>query len=479
MHSTAQPDDTQQRLVTALRDAGCYPHAARRVSLVETHISWVLLAGSYAYKIKKALDLGFLDFSTLAARRHCCDEELRLNRRLAPQIYLDVVPIGGHPDAPVLGAEPALEYAVRMRRFAAARQFDRLLARGQLLPQHIDLLARRIAQFHAALPPAAADSPYGSPSSICAAAQQNFVQMRPLLRDAVDLATLDDLQQATTSACAALAPLMTARRQQGRVRECHGDLHLGNIVMLRGQAAPFDGIEFNADLRWIDVISEIAFTVMDLRQYRRADLASRFLNGWLEESGDYAGLALLRFYVAYRAAVRAKVGAIRLAQDGLSARALQQALAECRRYLALAQQAWQPGRPALIITHGLPGSGKTTFSQQALERLGAIRIRSDVERKRLHGLSPLAASSSQPGAGLYGADATRLTYARLLELAHDLLRAGYCVIVDAAFLKREERAQFRQLAGQMQAPFAIASVRAGEATLRARISQRQCAGTDA
>ncbi|HEY6094155.1 MAG TPA: phosphotransferase, partial [Gallionellaceae bacterium] len=370
MRSTAHPDDTQQRLLAALRAAAPYPHAVRQVRLIETHISWVLLAGSYAYKIKKAVDLGFLDFSTLAARRRCCEEELRLNRRLAPQIYLDIVPLGGSADAPVLGAEPALEYAVRMKRFAGAGQFDRLLARGKLLPQHIDLLARRIAQFHAALPPAAPDSPYGSPSSICAAALQNFAQMRPLLQDAGDLASLDALQHATTAACTALASVMAARRQQGRVRECHGDLHLGNIVLSHGQPLPFDGIEFNADLRWIDVINEVAFTVMDLQQYRRADLASRFLNGWLEESGDYAGLALLRFYVAYRAAVRAKVSAIRLAQAGLTARVRQQALAECRRYLALAQQAWQVNRPALIITHGLPGSGKTFFSQQALERLG-------------------------------------------------------------------------------------------------------------
>src|SRR5512139_2086431 len=470
MRSTAPADDTQQRLVAALRAAARYPHAVRQVRLLETHISWVLLAGSYAYKIKKAVNLGFLDFSTLAARRHCCEEELRLNRRLAPQIYLEVVPIGGSPDAPVLGAEPALEYAVKMRRFAGTQQFDRLLARGKLLPQHIDLLARRVAQFHAGLPPVASDSPYGSPSSICAAAQQNFAQMRPLLQDVGDQASLDSLQQNTATACTALAALMKARQQQGRVRECHGDLHLGNIVLSHGQPVPFDGIEFNADLRWIDVINEVAFTVMDLQQYQRADLASRFLNGWLEESGDYASLALLPFYVAYRAAVRAKVSAIRLAQAGLSAHARRRALAECRRYLALAQQAWQPGSAALIITHGLPGSGKTTFSQQALERLGVIRIRSDVERKRLHGLAPLATSSSQPGAGLYGADATRLTYARLLELARELLQGGHSVIVDAAFLKRDERAQFRELASQLDAPFAIASVRASAATLHVRIS---------
>jgi hypothetical protein len=232
-------------------------------------------------------------------------------------------------------------------------------------------------------------------------------------------------------------------------------------------------------LRWIDVISEIAFTVMDLQHQRRHDLASRFLNAWLQESGDYGSVRLLRFYVAYRAVVRAKVCAIRASQANQGRRARAAALASCRSYLALAGRSLERDKTALIITHGLPGSGKTIFAQAALERFGAIRIRSDVERKRLHDLAPLADSRSSPGTGLYAAEATRRTYARLLELAADLLKAGYTVIVDAAFLRQDERAQFSQLAHGLAVPFVIASLQASRNTLGTRISQRLQAGKDA
>ena len=296
---------------------------------------------------------------------------------------------------------------------------------------------------------------------------------------AADQPLLEAMRAAVASQCDQLAGLMTNRLQQGFVRECHGDLHLGNIVLLRGEAVPFDAIEFNADLRWIDLVNEIAFTVMDLLQHRRTDLAWRLLNGWLEEGGDYVGLALLPFYLSYRAAVRAKVSAIRLAQPGLTARGREAALAESRRYLRLAQQALKPGKPLLILTHGLPGSGKTTFSQQALEQLGAIRIRSDVERKRLHGLPPLADSRSAAGSGMYGSAATTRTYAHLLQLAGTLLEQGYRVIVDAAFLREQERGDFRRLAQQLDVPCVITSLQCSEAELHRRIVQRQQAGSDA
>ncbi len=480
MHDTPQTDgDIQRRLIAALRDARCYPHAASSVRLVETHISWVLLAGRYAYKIKKSVNLGFLDFTTLSARRFFCEEEIRLNRRLAPQIYLDVIAIGGKPDAPVLGAEPALEYAVRMRRFTVSRQMDRLLARDRVLPRHMDILAGTIAHFHGGLPAAGAASPYGTAAAIRAAAMENFRHLLALLGDSSDQASVAALQQASEAEFAICEPHFVARHAQGYVRECHGDLHLGNIVLLGQQPVPFDGIEFNPALRWIDVISEIAFTVMDLQQYQRHDLASRFLNTWLQESGDYSGVAVLHFYIAYRAAVRAKVSAIRAAQAGLGKRDQAAALASCRSYLQLSAQSLACGRPVLIITHGLPGSGKTTFAQAALERLGAIRIRSDVERKRLHDLSPLAASLAQSGSGLYGTDATQRTYTRLLDLARSLLAAGYPVIVDAAFLKQTERAQFRKLARELAVPFVIASMQASDSILSARITRRLQAGNDA
>lgn len=479
MHSGAHNDyPAQQQLVEALCDPGRYPHPARTVHLVETHISWVLLAGRYAYKIKKAVDLGFLNFTDLAARRFYCEEEIRLNGRLAPQLYLDVVIIGGSPQRPVLGAGPAIEYAVRMRRFASARQMDRLLARGLVTPTHIDRLAATLARFHAGLPPAKPDSAFGTADAVHAPALQNFEQLAPLL-DAADTALLERLRSASEHAYAACAPWLEQRRQQGWIRECHGDLHLGNIVLLKDQPTPFDGIEFNAGLRWIDVMNEVAFLVMDLLDRNRTDLAFRLLNGYLELTGDYAGVKVLRYYLAYRAMVRAKISAIRARQQGTRPAQAKDAMAACRGYLALAATCLAQKRPALIITHGLPGCGKTTVAQAALGRLQAIRIRSDVERKRLFGLAPLQPSRSGIGDGIYSAGATQLTYARLHQLARGLLDAGFPVIVDAAFLRHAEREQFRQLAGEMAVPFVILDIRAAPATLRQRILQRLDQAKDA
>lgn len=466
---------SQQILVAALLDRHRFPHAAKSVRLVETHISWVLLAGRYAYKIKKAINLGFLNFTSLQARQFYCSEEIRLNRRLASRIYLDVIPIGGNFDAPELGIQPAIEYAVRMRRFATAKQLNHLLARGKVMPQHMDSLAAALAAFHGGLPQADANSAFGAPATIRAAAMQNFETLLSLLTAQPDRNAVAELRLSTGNAYSACEQYFIQRHAQGCVRECHGDLHLGNIVLIGKQPVPFDGIEFNPALRWIDVMDEVAFLVMDLLHGSRPDLAFRFLNAYLEETGDYAGVSVLRFYLAYRAGVRAKVSAIRAFQDPVQ----MQAMTACRNYLALAAECLSRRRPALIITHGLPGSGKSTFAQDALERLNGIRIRSDVERKRLFGMNPLDDSHSRAGDGIYGADATRRTYARLNELARDLLDAGFPVIVDAAFLKQDEREQFHALALSLSVPFAIVSMQASPATLDTRIMRRRNAASDA
>lgn len=479
MRTDAAAEEIQHRLIAALQNGACYPHAAKHVRLIETHISWVLLAGRYAYKIKKPLDLGFLDFTTLALRRYYCEEEIRLNRRLAPQLYLDVVPIGGTPDAPGLGEKNAIEYAVRMRRFAAANELHRLLQRDRIQPQHLDSLAATLASFYASLPATKLDASFGTPVAIHTAALENFSHLQASLSEAADLASVHKLREASERSFAACEPLFEQRRAQGFIRECHGDLHLGNIVLLEQQLVPFDGIEFNPALRWIDVLSDIAFTVMDFLHHRRPDFAWRFLNAYLHATGDYAGVAVLPFYMAYRAAVRAKVSAIRAAQAGISQRARNQALANCRSLIDLAAGQLARRQPALIITHGLPGSGKTTFAQAALERFQAIRIRSDVERKRLFGMDALADSHAQQGINIYDAAATQATYARLLELARSLLMAGVPVIVDAAFLRQNERERFHQLAQQLKVPFVIASMQASAETLHARITQRRHEASDA
>ena len=455
----------------------------RRVRLLETHISWVVLVGRYAYKLKKAVNLGFLDFSGLELRRYYCAEEIRLNRRLAAGIYLEVVGIGGSIENPQLHGLPVLEYAVKMRRFVVGQQFDRLLLRKVLLPQHIDSLAGKIASFHlalgAGLPEVAGEARYGTAQAVYKDVAQNFTQLQgmPLKRgDSALLAALRSASDAEFQACSAF---IEQRREQGFVRECHGDMHLANIVLLDGQATPFDGIEFNPALRWIDVINELAFPFMDLLLHKRADLAYRLLNAYLEVTGDYAGLGLLRFYLAYRAMVRAKVSAIRATQPELSPRQASREWANYRSCLALAASSFARARPVLIITYGLPGSGKTTFSQLALQKIMAIRLRSDVERKRLYGVATQANSRAQTGLDLYTAAVTQQTYVRLAELARPLLQAGYSVVVDAAFASQQQRDVFYRLAHELDIACLIASIQSSPATLRTRITQRMQAGADA
>ena len=479
--STSRESGTiaQRRLVKALLNSFQNQQDNASVKLVETHISWVLLAGRYAYKIKKAIKLAFLDFCSLQARRFYSEEELRLNRRLAPKVYLKVIAIGGSPENPALEGHPAIEYAIRMRRFPVSKQFDQLATKNKLLPGHIDSLAAIISEFHSHLPAADAHSTFGTAAAVHLAARQNFVQLRQLLASPDDVEHVAALNSASENEFSACRRVFEQRLDRGFVRECHGDLHLGNIVLMSEQAVPFDGIEFNPALRWIDVISEIAFTVMDLQYHQRSGLAFRFLNAYLETTGDYAGVRVLKFYLTYRAMVRAKVYAIRAAQAGLSAHEAASVQTSFHNLVALAADYFVRKKPVLIITHGLPGSGKTTFSQIALERFQAIRIRSDVERKRLFAVKLISDRNAETGIDFYSAESSQQTYSHLLALTRTLLTAGYTVIVDAAFVDQKERVLFRLLAEELELDFVIASIHAGTKTMRKRIAHRLRAVNDA
>lgn len=446
------------------------------VEMVETHISWVLLSGDFAWKIKKAVDFGFLDFSTLERRRFFCEEELRLNRRLAPSLYLEVVSITGTPIAPILGGDgEAIEYAVKMRRFPATAQFDDMLARGELKAAHLDAVAQKMAAFHRQAEIAAPDSPFGTSDAVRQPAQQNFTQIRRSLDNPDDLVRLENLRAWSEQAFQRLSARFAQRKHEGHIRECHGDMHLGNLAWFEGEAIPFDSLEFNENLRWVDVISEVAFLVMDLHDHGRPELAWRTLNRYLEDSGDYAGLSVLRYYLVYRALVRAKVAALGGTQPVLAGAAL----ARCREYLALAESFTRPAAPFLLITHGLSGSGKTTLSGQLATLLGAIRIRSDIERKRLFGLDGMARSGSPLDGGLYSPQGHRLTYQRLADLCKIVIEAGWPVIADAAFLQRAERQAFRVLAQDLDADYAILDLQAPPEVLRQRVAQRERTGNDA
>ncbi|MFQ5486896.1 MAG: AAA family ATPase [Gammaproteobacteria bacterium] len=467
-------------LIQALQNAALYDHPVTGFTVVETHISWVILTGDYAYKIKKPVDLGFLDFSTLEKRHFYCEEELRLNRRLAPQLYLAVVAITGSVANPQLnGSGPAIEYAVKMRQFHQDRQFDRLLARDGLRPGHIDRVAELIAGCHAHAAVARPDTPYGSPALVWQPVAENYQQILPLLRDEKDVARLQKLQQWFSEQRTAHEARFIQRKAAGYIRECHGDLHLANIALFEDEVLIFDCLEFNDRLRWIDVISDAAFLVMDLESRGQRALAWRFLNDYLHHSGDYEALPLLPYYLAYRAMVRAKVASIRRGQERLDDQAKTAAEQEFQNYLALAESYSRPRRPALFITHGLSGSGKTTITQPLLENLGAVRIRSDVERKRLFGMDSEQSAAAAPAQGLYSAAASECTYQRLAELAGTVIEAGFPVVVDATFLRREWRMAFHELARQLGVPFLILHCHAPQALLRRWIVQRRMSGGDA
>ncbi len=471
--------DNKPKSIHGLSSPACYDHPIQSVRVIETHISWILLTGDYAYKIKKPLDLGFLDFSTLDKRLAACREEVRLNKRLAPDIYLGVVPITGTPDAPrVNGEGEAFEYAVKMRQFSAEATLDRLDAEGSMAAQHVESIAATLARFHLErCDKASADSPWGTPEAVWKPVAQNFAQIAAHLDDPNDRALLDTLSRWSEREHTRLAPLMAARKQDGFVRECHGDLHLGNLAWVDDRLLVFDCIEFNPALSWIDIQSEIAFCYMDLLQRGHEAWAWLFLNLWLEQTGDYAGLALLRYYAVYRAMVRAKVAAIRTGQLQGSER--KAALKEVRALLALAMKLTDSMRVSLSITHGLSGSGKSTVTGELMQKPGAIRLRSDVERKRMAGLAALAKNNSSVGEKLYAADATRQTYARLAELADMLLDAGWPVIVDATFLARWQRDLLRAVAKDRDIEFRILDFPVPIETLKERIVRRARVGKDA
>jgi aminoglycoside phosphotransferase family enzyme/predicted kinase len=431
-------------LIQTLLDPRRYPHPVAQVDVLETHISWVLLAGEFAYKLKKPVTLPFLDYGTVEKRRACCHAELRLNRRYAPDLYLGVVEFDGEP-------------AVKMRRFDELARLDHVSRRGELTPAHLSALARTIVAFHGAAETAPANSRFGTPEQVLTPALENFDELDALLPD--EARRLARLRAWTLREFDRRREALATRKEQGRVRECHGDLHLGNLVLLKGNPTPFDCIEFNDDFRWIDVASEIAFTYVDLLDHDKPGLACWLLNEWLVWSGDFGALSVLRFYAVYRAMVRAKVAAIR------------DLALEASEYLAMGEDLTAPPSPRLTITFGLSGSGKTTASSARLladHRAAAIRLRSDVERKRLFGLVPEADS----GGTIYGPEATVRTYDRLGELARRALADDWSVIVDAAFLKFAERAAFRGFARSTGVPFHILACTATAEELNRRLQER-------
>ncbi len=450
--------DNLPPLIAALLTWARQEYGAKTVELLETHISWVLLAGNYAYKIKKPVLLPFVDYSSLEARRIFCEKELALNSRYAPELYLETVPIGGSIKTPRLGVRPAIEWAVEMGRFDEKWRMDHVCDRGELTPALISDLVLTVADFHRRAAPAPQESRFGKPAQILKPALENFEELYKLLP--VEKPLLTRMEEWTRREFERRRTNFENRKAAGRVRECHGDMHLKNIVLLDGRPTPFDCIEFNEDFRWIDQANELAFIYEDLIEHRKPGLANWLISEWLVATGDFDILNVLPFYSTYRALVRTKVAAIR----GDSA--------EAHEYLEMASRFCCRREPRLTITFGLSGSGKTTSSVARLladQTANMVLIRSDVERKRLFGLAPEDIS----GGAIYTPEATDRTYGRLAEIAKGALTAGWSVIVDAAFLRRTQRDSFRALAANMNLPFAILACEASPDKLRRRLRARR------
>ena len=454
-------------------------HGARPVRVFETHISWILVTEKYAYKFKKAVHLDFLDFSTLDARHFYCQEELRLNRRLAPDMYLDVVAITGSSIHPTIGGSGApIEYAVKMLAFSQQALWSSRIEKNRISAGEIDELAGKLARFHQGAAIAPKDSSWGNPDALQKTADENLNLIVSLARNAKEKNALADLRAWQIEQLQKLKTVFEQRKEQGLVRECHGDLHGANVLTINNQVVVFDCIEFNESLRWIDVMNDLAFIYMDLQFHGLHAFAARLLNGYLEITGDYTGLAVLPYYQVQRALVRCKVNLLRARQleEHMLAAASHERLAA--KYLGFALQKIGPASSGIVIMHGYSGSGKSVFSRCLVEILGAVQIRSDVERKRMHGIAASATVVASVGAGLYAEATTQTTYDRLHTLALCIAKSGMPVIVDATFLKSQQRSLFEKLAFGLGVPFFIIEIHASDATLKARVAARTELGND-
>lgn len=461
--------------IAALLRPEAYPHAVGDLKLLETHISWVVLTGGFAYKIKKPCKFDFVDYSTLELRHTFCLKELDFNRRLAADLYLDVVPIyadaeeglhfGGDSRTQAVDSPP-IEYAVKMKQFPQEAILSARLDHDQLIPHVIDRFGADLARFHEAVESAPTDLECVRLHHIRHDAMDNLLALKQALpRDSELRPLLDSLGTWTEEEFARREAAFQRRLDRGFVCRCHGDMHLNNLVQLDDRVTAFDCIEFNEEFQWIDVMSDLAFPVMDFSAKGRADMGSRLLSGYLEAREDWDGLDVFRFYVVYRALVRAKVTWLDRTKHVLidTKDHIPRDTGPWEEYIRTAYRFAFPPAGRLAITHGVSGSGKSTKALEYVSRRNAIRVRSDIERLRV---------ADQAPHDRYSIESRARVYDRLSELAGRLLGLQYSVVVDATFLKHRQRQRFAALASSVGVPFDILTCNASVEELEDRIKQR-------
>ncbi len=461
------------QLIANLQKPDNYDHPTTQFSVIETHISYVILTGTYVYKIKKPLNLEFLNFSTLAKRLFYCQEEIRLNKKMAPDIYLEVVKITGDYHNPKInGYGKTIEYAVKMREFSQDAIFTRLLDKQQLTLDMIRQTAQRIALFHESAPLALADNPYGTYTQVHKPVEQNFNQIRTFLSASQDIEELAKVSTWADQEHQRWLSLFKERKQNNFIRECHGNIHLGNIALVNGEPIIFDCIEFNDSLRWTDTMADLAFLAMDLEDKGQLAFANQVVSDYLQATRDYSGLRIFPYYKSYRAVVRAKIALYQRIQQKNSA-AQQVSWQQYQNCMRLAMHYCASKKNALIITHGLPGSGKTTVAEYLVQHASFIHLSSDITRKQLTGLDLTSKNNLAIYEGIYRTEISEQVYQHMHDTAELILQAGYSVIVDATFIKRHHRDIYRKLAATQGVAFKILHMYAEEAIIFSRLHKRQ------
>lgn len=459
-------------LIKALQNSKLYSHEVAQFMVIQTHLSWVILTGPFAYKIKKPLNLGFQDYTTLEKRKYYCELEISLNKRLAAQLYVEVVPITGSESHPMLGSSDApFEYAIKMHQFPQENLLSDYASHQKLNANIFDALALQTAHFHHAAEICEKNSNFGTPIDVYFPIQDNFAALKTLPASAQYVTQIEKIEQWSQIQFEKLKPILSQRKEQGFIRACHGDLHLGNIVMLNQSPVIFDCIEFNESFRWTDVMNDVSFLAMDLDHKGYSSLSHFYVNKYFEYSHDYIGALLLKFYQSYRAMVRAKVTSFQIAQITDETPIKKKLLQELRELLLLGEQYANAQGVNLTITFGMSGSGKTVFTEQLLMKTGAIRLRSDVIRKSMY-------QASQKDKA-YSSEATQAVYHELKSIAHTLLLNGHSVIIDAMCLKKWQRELFFTLSNETKAPLTLLAFDAPIDILQQRINERRKRGKDA
>ncbi|ESA35719.1 adenylylsulfate kinase [Leptolyngbya sp. Heron Island J] len=457
-------------LIEHMLRSSFYPHWTQDpIELIQTHTAYVLLTGDYAYKVKKPVNYGFLDYSTVAARKHFVEEELRLNRRTAEELYLAAVPIYQVGTTfSLLGQGEPVDYAVKMKQFPAGALFSDLLAQGQLTPALMQALAHQVAEFHQRAAVSDRSQFFGTIPQIRAAFDQNYTQTQAYIGRGQTQQQLQETQAYTDRIFTEWPEQFQTRINHHKIRECHGDLHLRNICLWHNRIFLFDCIEFNDAFRHVDTLYDVAFTVMDCDARGRADLGNIFLNTYLEDTADWEGVELLPLYLSRQAYTRAKVTSFLLDQPSLSPQQQHTLQTEAQAYYTLAWHYTQRPRGRLILMSGLSGTGKSTVARRLAQRLRAIHIRSDAVRKHLAGL-PL---QQRGAASLYTSTMTQQTYDRLWKLGIHLASQGHTVILDAKYDRVATRQIVLAQAKAANIPVTILVCHAPLTVLRQRLQQR-------